>query len=306
MLPSKASDTLSRGSSRSALGLLFPAVIVLSIVTIYPTFYGLWLSLEKLPMGNFSHPSFVALDNYATLFARVEFWDSLRVTLIFVTTSTLGALLLGGVLALFLNQSFFGRGLYMALLLLPVVSTPVVSGLMWKYMLNPDTGVVNYLIRLTGLQGPLWLAKSSSALVAICLVEIWQWAPFIALLLLAGLQTIPSELYDAARVDGANRIRVLWHVVLPQLASVILSAGLLRLIDSFKSFDTIYVMTAGGPGRATQVFNILTYYTGFRYFEFGRAAALSIVCLVVLTVFAQLLLRGSMWRSENRGSLAKG
>jgi multiple sugar transport system permease protein len=257
-------------------------------------------------MGNFSHPQFVGLDNYATLFARIEFWDSLRVTLIFVIVSTLGALLLGAVLARFLNQKFVGRGLYMALLLLPVISTPVVSGLMWKYMLNPDSGVINYLISLAGLKGPLWLARSSSALVAICLVEIWQWAPFIALLLLAGLQTIPAELYDAARVDGANPFRVLVNVVLPQLSSVILAASLLRLIDAFKSFDTIYVMTAGGPGRGTQVFNILTYYTGFRYFEFGRAAALCIVCLVILTILAQLLLRGLAWRTQSDALFLKG
>jgi len=137
----------------------------------------------------------------------------------------------------------------------------------------------------------MWLASSSTALVSVIIVEAWQWSPFTALLMLAGLQSVPQDLCDAARVDGANRIQTMLYVILPQLAPVIITILLLRAIDSFKSFDTIFVMTAGGPGRATQIFNILAYYTGFRFFEFGRAAALTIVGLVTLILLSQVLTR---------------
>ena len=274
-------------SQGSFLPFLLPASIVLIAITIYPTIYGVWLSLNKMPVGGSGQTFFVGLSNYWTLITSAEFRESLLTTLIFVTGSVGLSFLVGFFLAIRLNKSFSGRTIYMALFILPVVATPVVSGMMWKFLLDTEFGVINYVLGLVGIPSIAWLAHTNTAIFSVILVDVWQWSPFIMYLMLAAIGSLPKEVEEAAIVDGANRLQLWWTVNIPQLIPAIAAVLLIRLIDAFKAFDTILIMTQGGPGRATQVLNLTAYLIGFRYFNLGQAAALGILILIVVILISQ-------------------
>ncbi len=275
----------------SYLPFLLPALIVLVSVTLYPTFYGLWLSLNKMPVGGGGELVFVGMRNYLQLFKQQEFRESFRATIIFVSGSVIFSFVIGLLLAIMLNRHFWGKTVYMSLFILPVVATPVVSGMMWKFMLSSQFGVINYVLSLFGIPEIAWLSKSSTAMFAVILVDIWQWSPFVMYLMLAAIGSLPQETEEAAIVDGASRWQLWWHVNLPQLIPSITAVLLFRLIDAFKAFDTILIMTMGGPGRATQVLNLTAYLTGFRFFDLGKAAALGIITLFIVVTCSQLLVK---------------
>jgi multiple sugar transport system permease protein len=169
--------------------------------------------------------------------------------------------------------------------------TPVVIGLIWKYMFNPENGIINYLLHFLKIEGPIWLGEPKPAPLAVIIVDIWQWTPFVFLLLISGLGSLPQEVYEAARVDGANQMQVLRFITIPLLMPFMLVALLIRFIDSFKIFDTIFVMTRGGPANATETLSIYTYKVGLNFFNMGYAATLSYVILIIITYASQQFLR---------------
>jgi multiple sugar transport system permease protein len=177
------------------------------------------------------------------------------------------------------------------LFIIPVFASPVAMGLTWRYMYQPGYGLVNYVLEHVGLPRINWLASTQWALPAVVFVDVWQWTPFIALILLAGMQSISPEITEAAELDGLSRFQYLWRIVLPLLAPIIVVVGLIRLIDALKTFDLIYIITRGGPGTATYTLPLHAYSNGFEAFLMGPSAAIAWVVVVIVNIFAVIFLR---------------
>jgi multiple sugar transport system permease protein len=208
-------------------------------------------------------------------------------------------LVLGMGIALLLQRQVVAQGLIRTALLLPMMTTPVVVGLIWRFMFNPTQGIVNYLLGLIGIPGPNWLGGLQTGLLSVMIADIWEWTPFMVLILLAALQTLPQEPYEAAAIDGASTWQTFLHITLPLLRPTIVVAVLLRAIDSFKTFDLVYVMTNGGPGTSTETLSFYTYKWGFKFFQMGYASALSFVMLIMVIIFANILILATARKRAN-------
>ncbi len=267
-----------------------PAFIVLIIILIYPLGYSFWLSFHEWTLRGFRQGvPFVGLDNYIELFTNPDFLASLRITFTFVFTAISIELLLGMGLALLLNHELKGRGLMRSLILLPMMLTNVVIGLTWRLLLNYEYGLVNYYLSQLGLERVEWLSKPSVAMSSVVLVDVWNTTSFVALLLLAGLQALPEEPFEAARIDGATAWQSFRYLTLPLLRQTILVVLLWRLIDTFRIFDVIYLLTAGGPARATETVSIYIYRYGFQSFNLGYASAASYSMIFIMLFLAAIL-----------------
>lgn len=260
---------------------LWPTLIFLFVICIYPLIFLIRLAFMRWNLISISGRYFVGLDNFIRIFNDHDFWNSLWVTLIFVLFSVGIQLFLGMFLALILNQDLKGENIFRGLLLLPMLLTPVVTGLMWRFMLHPDYGIWNYLISLLGIKKIEWLSSTLLALPAIIIVDVWQWTPFTFLILLAGLQSLPREPYEQAQIDGASSWQTFWFMTVPLIKRYILVALLLRLIDALRQYDLIYMMTRGGPINTTETLSWHIYQVGFKFFEFGHASALAWIFLII-------------------------
>jgi len=286
-----------RGTARGRLGarlfpywFLAPAVALLLALTVYPFFYIIRLSLYRVsPAGEV----FVGADNFLRLARDTLFFQSLGQTLALAAGALALEFGLGLGLALLLDSQIRGRNLWRSLLLLPMILPPVVVGVIWRLIYNPNFGVLNGALQLAGLDTTrlTWLADPSVALAAVMVVDVWEWTPFVFLILLAGLQAIPEEPYEAARIDGASAWQTFRHVTLPLLAPAILVALLLRTMDLLRIFDQVFILTQGGPGFATETISLYIYKTAFRFFDFGYAAAMSLLLLVGTLLVSRLYLR---------------
>jgi len=270
---------------------LAPAALLLGIVTLYPLAHVAWLSLERRSLLDPEPPRFIGLDNYLRLAGDERFWNALGNTLYFVGVSVSLELALGLAFALAVQRPFRGRAALYGLILLPWAVPTAVSARMWEWMYNSEIGVFNYLL---GAQVN-WLGSPAWALNAAILMDVWKSTPFVALLLVAGLQGIPRDLYRAAEVDGATRWTVLRRITLPLLAPVILVALIFRTIDAFRVFDSIYVLTGGGPANSTETLSIYAYKALFQSLEFGYGSTLAVsvfACVALAAgVYAFLLRR---------------
>ncbi|RKH24086.1 sugar ABC transporter permease [Corallococcus praedator] len=268
---------------RQAYLLVMPAVLVLAVVALYPVLAAIWLSLHRFILV-FGERRFTGLENYVYLFGDARFWSALGNTAYFTAVAVTVELLLAVPLALLLNRAFPGRGLLRASVLVPWAIPTVVSARLWAWMFNPDYGLIN---RLLGGADINWLGAPGYALHAAILVDVWKTTPFVALLVLAGLQGIPEDLYKAARVDGASTWRQFRAITVPLLKPALLLAVLFRSLDAFRVFDAIYVLTEGGPANTTETLSIYAYKTLMRSGDFGYGSALSVatfLCVVLLAV----------------------
>lgn len=268
--------------------MLAPACIVLAALTLFPIGYVIYLSLTDLGV-NTPDGALVGLENYTTIFSDAAFWDSVRVTALFTGGAVAVEFLLGFGIALLLNRRLRGLGLVRTLMLLPMVMTPVIVGLTWRMLFSPIYGVFDYVLSLFGLPQPDWLSNTHTALASVIAVDVWQWTPFMFLLLTAGLHSLPSEPFEAARVDGAGRLNVFRYLTLPLMRNIIIIALIFRAIDAFDTFDIIWVLTNGGPGTATQTLTIYSYFQSFRWFNFGYGAALSVLMLICVGAFCVIM-----------------
>jgi len=269
---------------------LAPAAFLLGIVTLYPLAHVLWLSLERRSLLDPGPPRFIGLDNYFRLAGDERFWNALGNTLYFVAVSVSLELLLGLAFALAVQRPFRGRAALYGVILLPWAVPTAVSARMWEWMYNSDIGVLNYLL---GAQVN-WLGSPAWALNAAILMDVWKSTPFVALLLVAGLQGIPRDLYRAAEVDGASRWTVLVRITLPLLVPVILVALIFRTIDAFRVFDSVYVLTGGGPANSTETLSIYAYKALFQSLEFGYGSTLAVsvfACVALAAGAYAILLR---------------
>ena len=284
--------------SRLALLLSLPALLVIGAFAIYPILSAAWLSLFRLQLQfpQAGRP-FVGLANYAALLRESRFQHALGFTVGFTVVTVACELALGLGLALLLHRAFAGRGLVRVAALIPWSVTTVVAALMWRFLCNEQSGVINHLLVALGLLGSVdqisWLGSPGWATIAIVVADVWKTTPFMALLLLAGLQTIPSELYEAGAMDGATPWQAFSRITLPMLRPTMLVALLFRTMDAFRVFDLIFALTGGGPGSATESLSYLTYNKLFREFDFGMGSTLSVVTFALMALvawaFARLL-----------------
>jgi multiple sugar transport system permease protein len=273
--------------------LLLPVTVILCLVTIYPFVQALRESVYGVTIQNYFTASFVGLQNYATALQDQTLWTSLKVSLIYVVAAVVLELLLGLALALVLNRPLLGKRIFITLLIAPMLVAPVLIGYSYLLQLDPLYGPIPYWLN-TYLnfnfhnEGPL---GPTFALPTVIAVDIWQWTPFMFVLLYAGLQTQPQEVLEAARVDGANFLSLLVRVTLPLLRPVIAIAVLFRAVDAFRAFDSIHVLTDGGPINATTTISVFIDHTAFQAGDFGEAAAISVLLIILVTVIARLLVR---------------
>jgi multiple sugar transport system permease protein len=270
-------------------GLLMPAVIVLAALTLYPFLYSIYISLFNFRGGR--QAEFAGLGNYIRLLSDGQFWNSLWVVLRFTILAVGLELVLGLALALFFSKEMRGRGLWRSLVIVPMMLTPVVVGVIWRLMLNPGIGVINYLLALAGLKPVEWLSNGAWAFISIVLVDVWNWTAFMFLILLAGIQAMPVEPFEAARIDGASSRQIFFDHTLPLLKGPILVAVLIRTMDAFRIFDQVFIMTQGGPGNSTEVASLYLYKTAFKFFDMGYAAAGLFVVLIIITFISRFYVR---------------
>lgn len=259
-----------------------PAVAALLALMVFPLVYTVWLSLNRWIVSAQARPSFVGLANYVQLAHDPSFWHALGRTLLFCAFGLALQVPLGLGLALLVHREFRGRGVARTLLLLPMMATPAAIALVWSMMLEPSLGVLNYALSLLGVAKRAWLADPALVIPALVVVDTWQWCPLIALFCLAGLAVIPAEPYEAARIDGATAWQQFRYVTLPFLRPILVVAAMFRAIDSLKTFDLIYVMTQGGPGRASETLNLFGFHLAFHYFNMGYASAFLVVFLALV------------------------
>jgi multiple sugar transport system permease protein len=271
---------------------VLPALSVITLVAVFPVFYVFYLSLHKKVL-TFNISNFIGFDNYITLFADSRFWNALKNTIYFTGVSVAFELLLGLSIAVLLNRAFKGKGFMRAVVLIPWTVPTVVSAKMWEWIYNTDFGILNYIIgtKVNWLGSPFW------AINAAIFMDVWKTTPFVALLLIAGLQVIPKDLYHAAKVDGAGNWYIFRKITLPLLMPVILVVLIFRTLDAFRVFDAIYVLTGGGPANTTETLSIYAYKVLFQLLQFGYGSTLSVivfVCVGLISVFYVRLLSRSV------------
>ncbi|MBI3961955.1 MAG: sugar ABC transporter permease [Deinococcus sp.] len=275
--------------------LMAPALGLLAVVLVYPLLYSFRLSFTDWTLLNFrTGAKFIGLANYQKVLLDGDFWNALGVTLVFMVSSTAIEFALGLGIAHLMARDYRGKGWLNPLILLPFMCTNVVVGLVFRIMMNYDLGVINYLLDLVHLPPVNWLGDVATAMPAVVLMDVWNMTSFMALLLLAGLQALPEEPFESAIIDGASRAQILWHITLPMLRPVILVAVLWRLIDTFKVFDVIYILTGGGPAKATDTMSIFAFRTGFQFFKLGYASAIAYIMVLIMLVLAIVAVRLTM------------
>lgn len=282
----------------TALVFIGPAIAYLLLLGIFPLGYALWLSTQNFLVMQNAY-EFVGLANYAEILRDPDLRISLVNSIVFTLAATGIELVLGVALALFFHRDLPARGMVRALLILPMMITPIVVGLMWRALLNVDWGLVNFLLRRLGLRGLNWTGDPGTALLSVILVDVWQWTPFMFLIALAGLQSLPTEVFEAGRVDGAGRLATLRYLTLPLLRPALTVAVLFRGIDAFRAFDIVFGVTYGGPGRASSTLSFYTFQTAFTNSRYGYAAAISIGMVLLIVVATTLFLRAV--RAQARG-----
>jgi multiple sugar transport system permease protein len=270
--------------------LLLPSLTVTASIVLFPTIFLLYVSVHQWVLFE-QGVKFIGLGNFKGVLTSKDFIQSLRITAIFVTSSTALTLFFGLVLALILNENLRGKGFFRTLFTLPAIIPPVVAGFAWKFLLNREVGFIGgFLFPLLGYRGSI-LGNPKLALLSVIMADVWSRMPLMFLILLAGLQAIQQDLYEAAQIDGANYWKSLRYITLPSMRSAIIIALIIRFIDAFNLFETIFVMTSGGPGIATQTFPLFGWKIGFQYYNLGEAAALAVIMLLITIFISQLMIR---------------
>ena len=274
---------------------LAPAMVTLLGITVFPLLYELRLAFSSWELTVSTESQFVGVQNFIEiLFKDQRFWSAMRVTAILMGFGVAIQLGLGTGLALLLNRLRAWRTPMVSLLLIPVMIAPVVAGFQFRMIYHDQFGPLNYVFELVTFghwRGFAWIADPKVALTAVMLTDIWQWTPFLMLIVLAGLQSISPELYEAAKVDGATSWESFIYITAPLLLPFVVIGILIRAMDCFKLFDIIYLVTGGGPGNVTETVSFYTYLQGFKFFSLGYTAAMAFVQLVVIIVIAQIFLR---------------
>ena len=272
-----------------------PAAVIMLIALMYPLGYMVWGSFKDWdPSQTIGEAEFIGLQNYVKLWGDPNFWESMSVTLTFAFFVVTFELIIGVGLALLLDRNIRGMSVLRTLFILPMMIAPVVVGLMWRYMYHPTVGTFNRSLEGIGIPGVDWLGQH--ALMSVIIADIWQWTPFIFILSLAALQSLPKSALEAARIDGATAWQQIIHIKLPLMMPVLIVTGLLRLIDAFKVLEVILVMTEGGPGLSTEILALRISRTATEFRELGEAAAMSNYLLILLMILTVCMFGFTRWQ----------
>jgi multiple sugar transport system permease protein len=282
------SASIRRLQARAPTLLVLPSIVLILLIAIYPILFAFYTSLTDRNLMSQEY-SFIFLGNYLNMLTSKTFWHSVWVSFQYVFLAVTVEMLLGFGLAMLLNQKLPGRTLFRVLLLLPLMIPAATGALMWRALLDPSIGWINYALRQIGIMAPAWLGDPNTAIFSVVLIDIYHYTPFVALILLAGLQSIPRLQYEVADVDGANGWQVFRMVTLPQLMPTIFLVLLFRLVLCINSYDIIQVATNGGPGDATSTLSFQAVWTGYQYMLFGQAAAYCIVLFFIVLIISKQL-----------------
>lgn len=286
MTENQIKNNIDRQEKITGWVLIAPALLILAFVFVYPIGRAFWLSLFTNNLGTQLEPIFSGLANYQRLIGDGRFWQTMWNTSFFTITSILLELVIGMGIALVLNQAFVGRGFVRTSSLIPWALPTAIMGLAWAWIFNDQYGVANdILTRLGFIDSPItWLGDPTRAMLAMIIADVWKTTPFIAIILLAGLQSISEDLYEAYAIDGANSWQSFWQITVPLVMPQIIIALLFRFAQAFGIFDLVQVMTGGGPGGATETVSVYIYATVRRYLDFGYGAALVVVTFLLLVL----------------------
>ncbi|GKX36199.1 MAG: ABC transporter permease [Rhizobiaceae bacterium MnEN-MB40S] len=281
------------------LGFLSPTLLILIFMVAYPIFSLVFYSFHNFsalrPNAGMTPAGF---DNYSYLLSDPDLWQRFVFTGKFVFLCVTLQMIIGIFVGYQLQKSFRGRDVIFTLLMMPMMLSPVVVGFLWRYMLNSEWGIVNYMLTLVGVGKVDWLGQTDAALWAAAAADTWMWTPFIILLATAAFRGIPETIYEAAEVDGASQAYVFFRITLPMSAPVLFIALILRLIDSFKQYDLFFALTGGGPGSSTETVSFAVAKTAFNYFYTGEASALAVILLCIIIGLSLILVRHLMKLGE--------
>jgi len=266
-----------------------PAGIVVVTVMVFPWLFTLFMSVHDWHIGGTR--SWAGLANYAHLLDDERFQSSILRTLYFTALSVAAPVVLGIAAAVCFHRNFPGRGIARTIFIMPMMATPVAVALVWTMMFHPQLGVLNYLLTSVGLPPSEWVYNANTVIPTLVMVETWQWTPLVMLIVLGGLASLPTDPYEAAILDGANGWQMFRHITLPLVWPFVVVALVIRTIDALKAFDTIFVISGGGPGSASETINLLLYLTAFNYYDMGYASANVVVFFLLILAITLVLLR---------------
>ena len=269
--------------------LLLPTILLLLALTIYPLIYSVIAMLHTINIRT-GERTFVGFQNFIDIAKDGFFWNALKNTAIYTGTAVTIEFVLGLALAEFLTSKIKGRGLFRGLMLTPMMLPPIVAAMIFKVIYIPNFGIINWFLGLFGIKGMIWEASAKTALLSLIIVDIWEWTPFMFLILLAGLQAIPLDPYEAAEVDGATKFQIFRDITFPLLRPAVLIALLLRIMDTLRIFDQVFIMTGGGPANATETMSIYIYRHGFRFSNIGYATAISFIMLLLTILISNFFI----------------
>lgn len=280
---------------------LAPTVLTLLLLTVFPTVFLVYVVFHDVSVGDIANGRFVGLGNFARVLGDGVFWNAFFNTIVFTIVTVAVEFVLGLGLALLLQRITRGAGLIRTFLLIPMMLPPIAVAISWKLMMQPEFGVINDILYRSGIEDLLfdlgiikspilWASGQATAMLSIIIVDVWQWTPFVFLMFLAALAALPTEPYEAAELDGATSWRQFWDITWPLLRPMTALILLLRVLDAFRIFDNVYVITRGGPAGSTDTLSFYLYRVAFRNFDLGYAAVISIVMLAVTVVFSTWML----------------
>ena len=285
--PARGAAFLAR-RRRSYFLFIAPTLFVVGAVIIFPWVYTIWMSAFDWTIGSTAH--YIGLGNYEKIFTSQRFGEAVLHTFYFTALAVIAPLVIGTWAAMVFHREFPFRGVLRGIFIMPMMATPVAVALVWTMMFHPQQGVLNYLLSLVGLPPSLWVYSPGLVIPSLVMVEVWHWTPLVMLIVLGGLAALPTEPYESARLDGATEWQLFRYITLPLVAPFILVAAVIRTIDALKTFDTIYVITGGGPGTASETINIFLYLQAFAFYNIGTASAVVVVFFVIVLALALLLL----------------
>jgi len=291
----KRSRRLQTKYGISAYFFILPAILILGLYSAYPLIYSVVMAFFRWNFGEpGTSPAFAGLANFISIWKDENFLVSLKNSFVFSTITISAEFIIGLWFAVLLSKEIRGNSLFRSIYLIPLAITPIVTGYLWRMIFNPANGLFNYLLGLFKIPPQTWIAAPKLAFFAICFVDIWEWTPFVMIIFVAALKSLPPELSEAGTVDGANNWQLFWRITFPLLSPVVIVTMLLRFIDSFKVFDTIFALTGGGPGISTEVLGLYIYKQGLKYFYVGRTSAVVIIFVLIIFISAFFAIRKTL------------
>ncbi len=276
------------GSRFGYLLLALPALVVVLAVIVFPWLFTLYMSVHDWRIVG--EKEFVGFANFVALARDGRFLEAIWHTFYFTVLAVVLPVVFGVLAALVFHREFPFRGVLRTLFVMPMMATPVAIALVWTMMFHPQLGVLNYLLSLVGIPPQLWVFEASTVIPSLALVEVWHWTPLVMLIVLGGLASLPSEPYESARIDGASEWQMFRHITWPLVLPFVMVAVVIRTIDALKAFDTIFVITQGGPGTASETINIYLYLQAFSFYNMGHASAVVVVFFVIIVILSLVLL----------------